>query len=74
LAVVTSALEHAALGGYVPNVLAGPCLAFDDQRLLAEQGVYGTVSEVRAELVAFLDIESDLDTASREAARYLRRT
>ena len=42
----------------VPGTLAGPCFGFDDQRLLAEQGVYGSISDVGAHLVAYLEAES----------------
>jgi len=55
---ITRGLELMAIEGRAPAPLAGPCYAFDDERLLAEQGSYGTVEEVRAELLAFLETEA----------------
>lgn len=56
---ITHALEQMALRGDVPELLAGPCYGFDDQRLLAERGVYGNVQQVHQELMAFLETEAD---------------
>ena len=56
---VTVALEQMAIAGQVPESLASPCYMLDDQRLLAEQGVYGTIEQVHADLLAFLDTEAE---------------
>jgi hypothetical protein len=56
---VTALLEQMAIQGSVPSPLEGPCYSFDDQRLLAEQGDYGTVDEVHSELLAFLEAEAE---------------
>jgi hypothetical protein len=55
---VTLALENLATRGLVPDEISGECLAFDDRRRLAEEGVYGDVNEVRLELLSFLERES----------------
>jgi hypothetical protein len=56
--IVTAALEQMAQHGQVPESLAGPCFSFDDQRLLAEDGVYGTTREVHDDLLSFLNEEA----------------
>jgi hypothetical protein len=56
--VVTQALEQMAQHGQVPESLARPCFSFDDQRLLAEDGVYGTTKDVYENLMSFLDVEA----------------
>jgi hypothetical protein len=55
---ITIALEQMALRGEAPEVLGDACRSFDDERLLAENGTYGSVHEVRAELIAFLEVEA----------------
>jgi hypothetical protein len=56
--IVTAALEQMAQNGQAPQSLAGPCFSFDDQRLLAEDGVYGTTRDVYDDLLSFLDEEA----------------
>lgn len=52
-------LEQLAILDQVPTALAGRCYSFDDARSLADQGVYGSVEAVEAELRAFLETESE---------------
>jgi|GEM_PF-793483 len=71
---LTTVLEQMALRGYVPDSLAGPCLRLDDARLLAESGVYGTLEEVRSELIDFLEQESiptELGKVAATATRFV---
>ena len=56
---VTVALEQMALRSELPNDLSGPCYGFDDARLLAEEGTYGSLVQVRADVVAFLEAEGE---------------
>jgi hypothetical protein len=56
---VTVALEQMAIAGKVPELLVSPCYRLDDQRLLAERGTYGTIEQVHAELLAFLETEAE---------------
>jgi hypothetical protein len=56
--VVTRALEQMAQHGQVPESLAGACFSFDDQRVLAEDGVYGAPKDVYADLLSFLAEEA----------------
>jgi hypothetical protein len=56
--LVTQALEQMAQHGQVPESLAGPCFSFDDQRLLAEDGVYGTTEDIYENLMSFLHEEA----------------
>jgi hypothetical protein len=57
--VVTHVLEELAIQGQVPAPLAGRCFGFDDERSLADEGVYGTVDAVEADVRAFLETESE---------------
>jgi len=56
--IVTHALEQMAQHGQVPESLTSPCFSFDDQRQLAEDGVYGTTADVYENLMSFLDEEA----------------
>jgi len=56
---VTAILEQMAIQGAGPTSLEGACYSFDDQRLLAEQGAYGNVGQVRSDLLAFLEAEAE---------------
>jgi hypothetical protein len=56
---ITRLLEQLAILDQVPTALAGRCYSFDDARNLADQGVYGSVEAVEAELRAFLETESE---------------
>jgi hypothetical protein len=55
---VTALLEQMAIDEKVPSTLEGACYNFDDQRLLAEDGTYGTIEQVHSELIAFLEAEA----------------
>lgn len=55
---VTAVLEQMAASGEVPSSLEGDCYRFDDQRLLAEQGTYGTIEQAQSDLIAFLEAEA----------------
>jgi hypothetical protein len=48
---ITRALEQMAIHTDVPEPLASPCRGFDDQRLLAEQGIDSSVEKEAQELV-----------------------
>jgi hypothetical protein len=54
LSRITFMLEQLALQGCIPDAAASECLGFDDARLLAEAGTYGTIEEVRRDLSEFL--------------------
>jgi len=56
---VAAVLEQMAINGEVPSSLEGACYSFDDQRLLAEEGVYGNLDQVHSELLAFLEAEAE---------------
>jgi|RhiMethySRZTD1v2_1073278.scaffolds.fasta_scaffold06778_17 hypothetical protein len=56
---VTRALEQIALRVDLPEELAEPCRRLDDERALAEQGSYGDIDDVHAELLAFLELHAE---------------
>jgi hypothetical protein len=55
---LTRALEQMVLSHQVPEALAAQAFRFDDQRLLAEQGIF-SLESVRDEFMEFLEVEGD---------------
>jgi hypothetical protein len=59
LSRVTYALESMAIADQVPEEFAQDCYGLDDMRWLAEQGTYGTIEQVRVQVLAFLEEEAE---------------
>ena len=70
--LVAGMLERLAIRGQVPGPLEGQCYNFDDQRFLAEDGSYGTLDAVEADLRAFLETESEPSVHTALVARATR--
>ena len=59
LSRVTYALESMAIADQVPAKFAQHCYGLDDLRTLAEQQTYGTIEQLRSELLSFLEAEAE---------------
>jgi hypothetical protein len=56
---VTADLERMTIKDEIPEPLDGQCRAFNDALSLAEQGIWGDVAEIRADVLSFLETEGE---------------